>query len=94
MPRKSKVIDEPLPVDTEFEPVEEPKKLNVEEVQTEEETKEVKVKKVGDKLSVYNGTALQTASGLKKDDLIINNKGKVVSLKKSLLAKKNFNKQV
>lgn len=105
MPRK--VIKE-LPTDTEYEPepqkiiVEEvkpkqarKKKIVEVDIQLEPEKQEVKTKvnKVGTKEQVFNGEALFTPSGLKRDDLIINNKNKVVSLKKSLLAKQNFKRQ-
>ena len=39
---------------------------------------------------VWNGVSYQTISKLQKKDLILNSKGKIVSLKKSLLAKERF----
>merc|ERR1712036_152582 len=42
------------------------------------------------KAVVMRGTKEKTASGLKKSDLIINKRGKIVSKKKSALAKKRF----
>merc|ERR1739841_195006 len=42
------------------------------------------------KAVVMRGTKEKTASGLKKSDLFINKRGKIVSKKKSALAKKRF----
>ena len=42
-----------------------------------------KIKKKGSKEEVFNGNAIETAGGLRKDDLIENKKGKIVSKKKS-----------
>lgn len=42
-----------------------------------------KVKKYGSKDEVFFGEAIQTAGGLRKDDLIENKRGKIVSKKKS-----------
>merc|ERR1711998_764316 len=42
------------------------------------------------KSSVFRGTKAKTASGLKKTDLIKSKSGKIVSRKKSALAKKRY----
>jgi hypothetical protein len=42
------------------------------------------VKKQGSKAEVMHGTALQTSKGLKKEDLIYNRNGSIVSKKKSI----------
>ncbi len=47
-------------------------------------------KKFGSREMVWNGIAYQTRSKLKKTDLVLNSKGKIVSKKKSLLAKERF----
>ena len=44
---------------------------------------------IGNKREVHKGTAQQTSSGLKKDDLIVNKRGVVVSKKLSEWAKSN-----
>ena len=49
------------------------------------------MKNTGSKDEVWKGIAKHTAGGLTKKDLILNKKGKVVSAKKSMLAKKNNN---
>lgn len=49
---------------------------------------EDKIKAVGSKEEVYYGTAKRTAGKLKKEDLILNKNGKIVSKKKSENAKK------
>lgn len=46
------------------------------------------VKSIGSKEEVYNGQANKTSGGLKKDDLILNAHGKVVSKKRSEHGKK------
>ena len=43
---------------------------------------EQKIKKIGTKKMVYDGLATKTSGGLRKDDLMINKRGKVVSKKK------------
>ena len=47
-------------------------------------------KKFGTREMVWNGIVYQTRSKLQKKDLVLNTKGKIVSLKKSLLAKERF----
>merc|ERR1712146_345386 len=42
------------------------------------------------KLTVFNGTKERTVGGLRKADLLQNKRGKIVSKKQSLLAKKRF----
>ena len=44
--------------------------------------------RIGTRLQVMRGNAIQTAGGLKKKDLKYNKKGKIVSKKMSDLAKK------
>lgn len=46
--------------------------------------------KIGTAAMVFRGEALQTAGGLKKDDLMMNPKGKVVSIRRSEVAKKKY----
>ena len=46
------------------------------------------LKTIGSKEEVYNGLAKKTSGGLKQEDLIINNKGKIVSKKRSEHGKK------
>ena len=50
-------------------------------------------KKYGSREQVFNSLSYCTKSGLKKSDLMINNKGKIVSRKKSMLAKERFLKK-
>lgn len=47
--------------------------------------------RIGSKRQVWNGTAMCTAGGLKKSDLMKNKRGKIVSRKKYLLAKRHSN---
>jgi len=47
-------------------------------------------KKKGSKQEVYDGLALSTSGGLKKEDLILNSKGQVVSKKRSEQGKKQY----
>jgi len=47
------------------------------------------VKKTGSKEEVWHGTCKQTSGGLTKQDLMVNKAGKVVSRRKSELARKN-----
>ena len=49
------------------------------------------IPRVGSKIQVYRGHALETAGGLKKSDLMRNKRGKIVSKKKYLLAKRHSN---
>ena len=49
-------------------------------------------KKVGSRREVFSGTAEMTSSGLRKGDLIKNPAGRIVSRKKSMMAKKNYRK--
>lgn len=53
--------------------------------------KPAKIKNKGSKEEVYNGLAKCTAGGLELKDLIINDKGKIISKKKHELGKKNQN---
>ena len=48
------------------------------------------VKKFGTRSEVLDGLALSTRGGLKADDLMINRSGKIVSKRKSDLAKKTY----
>ena len=48
------------------------------------------VKKFGTRSEVVDGLALSTRGGLKAEDLMINRTGKVVSKKKSALAKQTY----
>jgi hypothetical protein len=41
-----------------------------------------KTQRVGSRRKVYNGTAAQTAGGLRKEDLLKNNAGRIVSVKR------------
>lgn len=50
------------------------------------------VKSVGTKKEVYNGIALKTKGGLKKQDLMVNKRGKVVSKKQHAHGKKMYAK--
>lgn len=50
------------------------------------------VKKVGTRAEVMHGTARQTSGGLTKKDLKYNKQGRIVSKKKSVLGKKQYNK--
>ncbi|KAL9139503.1 Dinoflagellate/viral nucleoprotein (DVNP) [Amphidinium carterae] len=52
--------------------------------------KPMKTSKIGSKISVFKGTKEKTTSGLKKSDYIKNKNGKIVSKKKSALAKQNY----
>ncbi len=47
--------------------------------------------RIGSKIQVWHGTALQTAGGLKKSDLMKNKRGKIVSRKKYMIAKRHTN---
>ena len=49
---------------------------------------------IGNKDEVFAGKADKTKGGLKKEDLILNKNGKVVSLKQSLLAKERIKKMI
>jgi len=44
-----------------------------------------------ERMRVWNGTLKKTSGGLKKEDLIKNKRGKIVSMRKSAAAKKNEN---
>ena len=48
------------------------------------------IKKFGDRISVWEGLASQTRGGLTKDDLVMSKNGKLVSKKKSEIAKRNY----
>jgi len=50
-----------------------------------------KVKATGTRLEVYNGKAKHTSGGLKKNDLVHNKSGKIVSKNASTAARKNNN---
>ena len=45
---------------------------------------------VGSKAQVFHGTAAHTAGGLKKDDLVMNKRGRIVSRKQMAAGKKAF----
>lgn len=47
--------------------------------------------KIGSKVQVWHGTAERTSGGLTKSDLMKNKRGKIVSRKKSLAAKRHSN---
>lgn len=49
-----------------------------------------KTPRIGSKIQVWRGTALQTSGGLKKGDLIKNKRGKIVSRKKHEQGKLRF----
>ena len=49
------------------------------------------LKKIGTRLEVFHGKAKQTGGGLKKEDLMLNKGGAIVSVKASNAAKKNDN---
>lgn len=49
------------------------------------------MKKLGSRLQVFRGTAVQTSGGLKKSQLVKNQKGKIVSKKKQQQAKQQSN---
>ena len=44
------------------------------------------MKKIGNRRDVFIGSAYKTTGGLKKEDLIKNNRGKIVSKKLSIIA--------
>jgi len=46
--------------------------------------------KIGTAAMVFRGEALQTAGGLKKDDLMMNPKGRIVSIRRSRIAMANY----
>ena len=46
--------------------------------------------RVGSKLQVYNGNAKQTSGGLKKEQLMKNKRGRIVSKKQHELGKLRF----
>lgn len=48
------------------------------------------IKKKGTKQEVFDGKALCTSGGLKKDDLILNHRGNIVSKKRSEQGKKQY----
>ena len=48
------------------------------------------MKKVGTRVEVWNGKALKTVSGLKKDAFMLNKRNKVVSKARSLASQKNI----
>lgn len=48
------------------------------------------MKKIGSKLEVYSGIAMQTPGGLAADDLVVNKKGIVVSRARSAAASARF----
>lgn len=48
-----------------------------------------KSKKKGSKEEVFNGDAIETSGGLRKDDLVLNKRGKIVSKKKSEYGKEH-----
>ena len=48
------------------------------------------IKKYGDRISVWEGLASMTRGGLTKDDLVMSKNGKLVSKKKSEIAKRNY----
>ena len=48
------------------------------------------MERVGSRASVMYGLARMTCGGLTKDDLMYNEKGKIVSKKKSMMARKNM----
>merc|ERR1719443_1718224 len=52
------------------------------------------VSKIGKKSSVFKGGKEKTSGGLKKSDLVMNSQGKVVSKKRSAVAKKNYNSTI
>jgi hypothetical protein len=51
---------------------------------------QIGMKSIGTKEEVFEGLATQTRGGLRKKDLTVNSRGQVVSLKKSLQAKRVF----
>ena len=51
----------------------------------------IKMKKIGTRLQVFKGIAVQTSGKLKKKDLVKNKTGKIVSKKKQSLAKQKSN---
>ena len=48
------------------------------------------IKKFGDRNAVWDGLASRTRGGLTKDDLMMSKNGKLVSRKKSEIAKRNY----
>ena len=50
-----------------------------------------KTQRIGSKRQVWHGTALQTAGGLTKKDLVKNKRGKIVSRRKHIIAKRHTN---
>ena len=48
------------------------------------------VKRIGSKAQVWHQTALQTSGGLKKEDLMMNKRGRIVSKKKHVLGQAAF----
>jgi len=57
------------------------------EAQPQEPTFE---RKYGTRSEVWEGTAMQTRGKLKKDDLVLSRSGRIVSKRKSELAKKSY----
>ena len=49
-----------------------------------------KLSKYGTRAAVWDNIARQTRGGLKREDLILSKTGKIVSLKKSQIAKENY----
>ena len=49
---------------------------------------------VGSKHQVFNGTAAHTVGGLKKSDLVLNKRGRIVSLKQQAAGKKAYKRLV
>ncbi len=78
-------------IDTEQEVEEKPKKKKLKKPALA--NRRVKDKKViGSKREVWNGTAERTSGGLRKDDLMKNKRGRIVSKKKHELGKTAFKK--
>lgn len=50
--------------------------------------KQKKIPRIGSRAMVFHGNALQTSGGLRREDLMKNPQGKIVSKKKSEMAKK------
>lgn len=69
-----------------------PGKKKAEKPKINKEDKPKKMKAVGSKAEVYHGNAKHTSGGLKKEDLMKNKHGKIVSKRKHANGLKNIDK--
>ena len=52
----------------------------------------ISMKKVGTRIEVWEGKAMKTVSGLKKDAFMLNKRNKIVSKARSLASQKNISR--